>query len=59
MNLMTRIMVMLKNNVVVGLSEPPGFSLTLEEGEDVSLPHGALHVPDDLTVLLRDELNLK
>ena len=40
------------------LSEPSGLSLALEEGEDISLSDGTLHVTDDLTALLRDELNL-
>ena len=40
------------------LSEPPGLSLGLEEGEDVSLPDGALDVADDGSVLLAKELHL-
>merc|ERR1719251_271091 len=40
------------------LSKSPGLSLRLQQGQDVSLPHGALHVPDDLTVALTNELNL-
>jgi len=27
------------------LSQPPGLSLALEKGEDISFPHGSLHVP--------------
>ena len=40
------------------LSQSPGLSLRLQQGEDVSLPHGSLHVPDDLTVALTNEFNL-
>lgn len=40
------------------LSEPPGLPLGLEEGEDVALADGALHVADDLPVLLAQELHL-
>ena len=44
--------------VALSSSEPPGLSLRLEEGEDVPLAHGALHVADDGAVLLADELHL-
>lgn len=40
------------------LSQSPGFTLRLKQGEDVSITHWALHVPDDLTARLPDELNL-
>lgn len=39
------------------LSQPPGFTLRLEQGQDVSITHRPLHVPDDLTAGLPDELN--
>ena len=40
------------------LSQSPGLSFRLQQGQDVSLPHGSLHVPDDLTVSLTNELHL-
>ena len=40
------------------LSESSGFAFGLEEGEDVALANGALHVPDDLTRSLSQELDL-
>ena len=39
------------------LSQPPGLSLRLEQGEDVSFSDGPLHIPDNLTVALTDELD--
>ncbi len=39
------------------LPQPPGLSLRLQQGQDVSLSHGALDISDDLSVLLSDELN--
>merc|ERR1719483_1872055 len=41
-----------------GLSQSSGFSFRLQEGEDVSLSDWTLHVTDDLTVSLSDEVNL-
>merc|ERR1712096_560504 len=43
---------------IVKLSQPPGFPLRFQQGQDVSLPHGPLHISDDLTVALSNELNL-
>lgn len=39
------------------LAEPPGLPLALEEGEDVVLAHGALHVTDDGAGGVVEELN--
>ena len=40
------------------LSESSSLSLTLQEGQDVSLAHGSLHIPDDLATLFTDKLHL-
>ncbi|CAD0202259.1 unnamed protein product [Chrysodeixis includens] len=32
-----------------------GFTLRLQQGEDITITHGSLHVPDDLTASLSDE----
>merc|ERR1719170_43336 len=48
----------LSNSQTETLSQSPGLSLRLQQGQDISFPHGALHVPDDLTVSLTDELHL-
>ena len=39
------------------LSEPPGFSLRLQQGQHVALPHGTLYVPDDGAVAVIHELH--
>ena len=44
--------------MTVVLSEPPGFSLALEEDQDVSLSDGSLDVADDGPGLLVQELHL-
>jgi hypothetical protein len=38
-------------------AQPPGFSLGLEQGEDVSLADGPLDVPHDEAVLVVQELH--
>ena len=48
----------LRNSRDRTLSQSPGLSLRLQQCQDVSLSHGALHVPDDLTVSLTNELHL-
>ena len=40
------------------LSEPSSFSLRLEQGQNVSIANGSLHVADDLARLLAQELDL-
>lgn len=35
----------------------PSFTLRFQEGKDILLAHGTLHVPDDGTGLVVDELN--
>lgn len=44
------------NYNIYRLSQSPGFTFRLEEGEDVTITHGSLHVPDDLTASLSNEL---
>ena len=39
------------------LSKPPGLTLRLQKGEDISLPDWALHVTHDETVLVVEELD--
>ena len=39
------------------LSKSPGFSLRLQEGQDVSFSDGALDIPDDGSIALIQELN--
>lgn len=48
----------LKNQQVNSSAEASGFALSLEQGQDISLTDGALHVADDGAVLVViDELD--
>ncbi|KFO80676.1 hypothetical protein N303_13668, partial [Cuculus canorus] len=38
-------------------AQPPGLSLRLQQGEDVTLPHGSLHVADDGAARVVHELH--
>merc|ERR1712136_232044 len=40
-----------------GLPQPSGFSLRLEQSEDISFSHGSLHITNDGTIRVIDELN--
>lgn len=39
------------------LSEPPGFSFTLEKSQDISFPDRSLDIPDDRPVGFINELD--
>jgi hypothetical protein len=45
------------HNPPAASAQPPGLSLGLEQGEDVSLTDGTLDVPHDETVLVIQELH--